>query len=247
MAKTESKSSADSKPAPTRSAGEVIIASATDAFGSAIVLWLLGGVAVSMAGSFAGQMIPSLPPAFAAQQSSEADHAGHHFAWRQAMRGGALVFFFAIFFIHSLWLGFHGGETGGGSRIKRILSNLRENWFGLIVGNAIGAWAATLVLGMVPDFSPVRMLGQWVWEMILPVIKEFGDYDSWSSNSASLGQWLAWYQANQIKLTFWILYLSGALDDLGVPNFKTLARWAWRRMKQRKGSSLPVSVERGGV
>jgi hypothetical protein len=59
-----------------------------------------------------------------------------------------------------------------------------------------------------------------------------------------LGQWFSWYGDNQMKLNFWIIYLAGAFDDLGVPNYKTLARWAWRRYKKRQwkaAKATPIS------
>jgi hypothetical protein len=43
MAKSEPTSAADLHPAPSRNIADVIINSATEAFGGAIVLWLLGG------------------------------------------------------------------------------------------------------------------------------------------------------------------------------------------------------------
>ncbi len=87
------------------------------------------------------------------------------------------------------------------------------------------------------------MLWRWVWEMVLPFVREIGIFVLGASNTASLSDWFSWYDANQMKLNFWILYIAGAFDDLGVPNFKTLARWAWRRMQKRKGATLPTSVE----
>jgi hypothetical protein len=181
-------------------------------------------------------MVPSLPPGFDGPQ------AGHHHAWWHAVRGGAFGFFFAIFFIHSLWVGFHGEGGGAGRRIERILSHLRENWFSLIVGNAIGAWVAILVLGILPSFSPFRMLWHWVWGMVLPFVREIGIFVLGASNMDGLSDWFSWYDVNQMKLNFWILYIAGAIDDLGVPNFKALARWAWRRIQKRKGANSPASV-----
>jgi hypothetical protein len=242
MADTESTSAAEPPVAPGRSAGKVIIASATEAFGSALVVWFLGGVAISIAASFAGDMIPSLPPVLARLQSLEDDPAKHHAAWRQEARGAALVFCFAIFFAHSLWLGFHGRETAGGGRIGRILSKVREDWFGLIVGNAIKAWAAVLVLGIAGNFSPVKIVWECVAGTVLPTAREIGTSVLGASNWASLGVWFSWYEANQMKLNFWILYLAGAFDDLGVPNFKTLARWGWRRMQKRATPPLTASL-----
>jgi hypothetical protein len=236
MAETESKSAANPKFASSPNAVETILASATEAVGSAFLLWMLGGVAISIAGSFAAEMVPSLPPGF------DGPHAGHHHKGWHAARGAAFGLFFAIFYIHSLWVGFHREGGGAGRRIERILSHLREHWFSLIVGNAIGAWVAILVLGIMPSFSPLQMLWRWVWGMVLPFVREIGLFVLGASNTASLSDWFSWYDANQMKLNFWILYIAGAFDDLGVPNFKTLARWAWRRMQKRKGATLPTSV-----
>jgi hypothetical protein len=238
MFETESKCAADPRFVRSRNTVETILASATEAFGSAFLVWMMGGVAISIAGSFADKMVPSLPPGFDGAQ------AGHHQALWHAVRGGAFGFFFAIFFIHSLWEGFHGDGGGAGRRIERILSHLRENWFSLIVGNAIGAWVAVLVLGIVPRFSLLQMLLHWVWRMVLPVVQEIGLFVLGASNTAGLSDWFSWYNVNQMKLNFWILYLGGAFDDLGVPNFKTLARWAWRRMQKRQRATLPASVGR---
>lgn len=234
-------SAEDPQAGPSRNAIGVIIDSASEALGSAFLVWVLGGVAISFLGSFAGGMVPSLPPGFAAQQPSGGDHAAHpHALWR-AVRGGAFIFFFTVFFVHSLWMGFHDEGGGVRGRIARIFSNLRENWFSLIVGNAISAWVAALVVGIVQNLSPVHMLWQWVGAMVLPAVRQLASFVLGTSNSASLGDWLSWYDANQNKLNFWIIYLGGAFDDLGVPNFKTLARWAWRRMQKRKEVPLPAS------
>jgi len=247
MADTDNKSAADLQPVAAPCAVNVIFASATEAFGSAFLLWILGGVAISIASSFAGDMIPSLPPGFGGPEASNTHQAGLHLAWWDAARGSALGLFFAIFFVHSLWVGFHGGGVGAGRRMERILSNLRENWFGLIVGNAISAWVAILVLGVVQNFSPVQMLWHAVSGMVLPVTREIGRFVLGEANYAGWGVWFSWYGDNQMKLDFWIIYLSGAFDDLGVPNFKTLARWVWRRMQKRKEVSLPTQIERGDV
>ena len=247
MAQTESKPATDPQPAVERSASEVIFASATEALGSAFFLWILGGVALSIAGGFAGDMIPSLPPGFDAQDSTGAHHSGHHSSWWHAVRDSAFVIFFAIFFIHSLWVGFR--EHGGGSRgrLQRILSNLREHWFGLIIGNAIGAWVAVLILGIMQDFSPWQMFWQWLWDLFRPIAEQIGHMLFEDATSSGLGAWISWYGANQSKLTFWFIYLCGAFDDLGVPNFKTLVRWAWRRRRRQKAMDFTTTVDRGDV
>jgi hypothetical protein len=81
--------------------------------------------------------------------------------------------------------------------------------------------------------------------MILPTVQGAGHWAFGASNSASVGDWVSWYQGNQAKLYFWIIYLGGIIDDLGVPNFKTLARWGWRRWRKRHELAVaaPLSQE----
>jgi hypothetical protein len=42
-------------------------------------------------------------------------------------------------------------------------------------------------------------------------------------------RWSTWYGVNQTKFAFWLLYSAALCDDLGLPNYKTLARRAWNR------------------
>ena len=230
MAETENTSGVASRFDPSRNLEEIIIGSATEALGSAFVVWILGGVAISIAGGFAGNMVPSLPPGF------DGPEPRFQHGWWQAVRGEAFGIFFAIFFVHSLWLGFHGKGTG--KRLERILAHLRENWFGLIVGNAIAAWVAVLILSVVPNFSPLRMLAHWVWGQVLPGIHQTVAFFLGASKTDALGDWFSWYGANHMKLNFWLIYIAGAFDDMGVPNLKTLARWGWRRMQKRKRANV---------
>jgi hypothetical protein len=227
---------------PAKGPVEVIFSSAVEAFWSAFVAWILGGVAISIASGFAGDMVPSLPPIFAAQQQS---NHGHHGQWWHSVRGAGFALFYAIFFAHSLWRGFrgHGGGGAAETRIWRILYKLRKNWFGLIVGNAIGAWIALLVLNIVQDFSPVQILWHFLWGMVFSVLAQVGHFIFGASSANTVGAWFSWYGDNQNKLNYWILYFSGAFDDLGVPNFKTLARWGWHRFRGRKGAVEPFPDE----
>jgi len=231
MAETENKSAAAPGFDPSPDALDIIFDSAFEAFFSAFLVWIMGGIALNIAAEFSGNMVPSLPPGLGGTQ------LGPHNGWWAAVRGKAFAIFFAIFFVHSLWVGFHGKSSGLGKRMERIVSHLRENWFGLIVGNAIGAWVAIVILGSLPNFSPIQMLRHWAWGMALPVIREIANSFLGPSITASVGAWFSWYGDNQMKLNFWLIYLAGAFDDLGVPNFKTLARWAWRRMQKRKETS----------
>jgi hypothetical protein len=214
------------------------MASAGEALVGAFSLSILGTIAISIASGFAAGMIPSPPPGFAAE--SHGDHASGHESWKHEMGERAFTFVFAIFFVHSLWSGLRRDRAGLEGRLARILSKLRDNWFELIIGNAISAWATVLLLNIGQGFSPVRMLLQPVWELIRSIAVEAARFVLGASNTASVNDWFSWYNANSAKLSFWIIYMGGALDDLGVPNYKTLARWSWRKWRHRQQSTLPA-------
>lgn len=236
MSDSENRSAAESRFAQPPSTIDTVISGAIEAFWCAFMVWIMGGIAVSIAGGFAGNMVPSLPPGFAHPQ------LGQYHEWWHTLKGDTFAIFYAIFFVHSLWVGFHGKRAGVGKRLERILSRLREHWFGLIVGNAIGAWVAVLVLEILPNFSLSQMAWHWVWGLLQPYVHGIGSVLIGKSFAGGLREWFSWYGDNQKKLTFWFFYLAGAFDDLGVPNFKTLARWTWRRMQKRKSVLSPVSM-----
>lgn len=60
-----------------------------------------------------------------------------------------------------------------------------------------------------------------------------------ASQIATIQGLIQWFDANQMKFLFWMLYLSAVLDDLGLPNLKTLAKRVWRRIKAGAAASRP--------
>ena len=86
---------------------------------------------------------------------------------------------------------------------------------------------AVLVLQCVQNFS----LTHWLWEALsgraLQALQAMGRLMGWSQPSP-LERWFSWYGANQTKFAFWLLYSAALCDDLGLPNYKTLARRAWK-------------------
>lgn len=243
MAETTTKVASNLQAEPARSVTGVIIASASEAFFSALMVWLLGGVAFSIAGSFAGDMVPSPPPLFHGQPSGKPHHAKHGEEWSSGASGFVLGVFFAIFFAHSLWVGFHGRGIAREGRLERIVGKLREDWFSLIVTNALTACIAVEFLKFGQEISLWNLVWQWIWELVSPFIGGTGRFVLGPDKSSALGQWFSWYGDNQMKLNFWIIYLAGAFDDLGVPNYKTLARWAWRRYHKRKATAPRLEIK----
>ena len=102
-------------------------------------------------------------------------------------------------------------------------------------------------MGILPNFSFLAMFWDWILSLVLPVIRQGAVSFLGASSVAGVGDWLAWYHANNIKLAFWFLYLAGALDDLGVPNIKTIVRWAWRRYQKRKANTAEAPLSSSSV
>jgi hypothetical protein len=215
---------------PRRDAFDTILSSAGSALANAFLVSILGGVAFSVAGDFAGGMIPSLPPGFAASST----HAAAQHDGANSVRSPAFGILFTLFFLHSIWVGFRFPGTASNHRALRLIARLRENWFSLIITNAISAWVAAVILSAIPNFSLTHIFWQWVWAAVTPSLTSICHHLFGASNTSSWAEWYSWYQTNNHRLYFWILYLAGACDDLGLPNFKTLARFAWRRYRQRQ-------------
>jgi hypothetical protein len=217
-------------PQTKRNAVDIVFGSLMEAATSAFLVWALGGVAIRVASGFAGQMIPAPPPGFAPGTNG---HGAQHPGWWRAAQGCALGLVFGIFLAHSLWLGFRGVGAEPRHRALRMLGKLREHWFGLIVGNAITAWVAALLLNMIPSFSFTQIFWHYVWSIFVSDVKEAGRSVFGSANTSEWSHWWGWYQGNQSKLYFWLLYVAGAMDDLGIPNYKTWWRWYWRHKRNK--------------
>jgi hypothetical protein len=246
MAEAENQSTATLDSARPPNPIWVVLDCAGEAFGSAMTLWIMGGLLVGLVGIFAGDMIPSLPPGFSDAGVGNHAHGKHH-GWWHALGGSSFVIFFVIFFAHSLYEGFRGKRAGLEKRARQILAKLREDWFELIVENGFGAWIAVLMLEMMPNLSWTHLVSQWLWELAFPYIRGLAHLLFGASNTSTLHDWITWYDGNSSKFYFWVFYLGSIMDDLGVPNFKTLLRWGWRRVRNRRNPVVPVALDRPGA
>ncbi|HWD18323.1 MAG TPA: hypothetical protein VHB20_03525 [Verrucomicrobiae bacterium] len=219
-------------PAP-RADLAAVIGCAVEAATSALVVSILGQVALSIAGAFAGGMIPTPPPLFGAGDAAPS----HHWHGWSLLRGHALYFFFAIFFAHSLWGLFRprpalDAHHGGRRRVYHILYKVRENWFRMVIGNAITAYIAVVILASLQNFSLRHLIWNALGEWARVHLESLVQYPFGPSQGRYLSDLFSWYGSNAAKLNFWFVYITGVFDDLGVPNFKTLACWLWRRYRK---------------
>lgn len=210
--------------------------SAVQSFVQAILIVVLGTIAAGLLGNLWKEMIPSHPPAFIQKPEAEeapvkSAHVGH--AWTNSLTDHRLALVFALIFMPTLGLNLAKavrGERSGSvpSRSEMMLKQISENWFGLLVGNAFGAAVAAAVVGWVSQWA----LSAMILRAILPSLTGVLSSILGEAHSRTVQDWFAWYGANQYRFTFWIFYLSAIIDDLGLPNFKTIGRWLARSIRQ---------------
>jgi hypothetical protein len=105
------------------------------------------------------------------------------------------------------------------ARWQRIGRRFSENWFGSLIGNAFLAFALATVFAHLPSFSLWKLFWHWFLGWLQPG-RLFGD---------GAAPWFDWYDQNQLRFNFWLIYIAAVCDDVGIPNFKSLGRWLWSR------------------
>lgn len=216
--------------------------SAGEALVLAFLVLLLGGVAVEMVGDLWRNMTPSLPPVMAGKQVLETEPSpvwNACGAWLHRHRF-ALIFGLLFAAKSAARLFKHSGNEShrqAAATASRILHRVSEEWFGLVVINAFTASWLTMVLQWSQAFSWTQLVWHSLAASIRPAIHALAGV---VPGANLLGTLFAWYQTNQVKFTFWLLYSAAICDDLGLPNYKCLWRWMRRRVLQRRQARKPL-------
>ena len=217
----------------------IVCESAAEAFVKSILVLIFGSIALGIAGGIWRQMLPSAPPGLGIRPEAEAVPAFARDAWAVSLNQHGLLILFGIIFLPTA--GFRLMKRGAlveqskaRSRLQKLRSQLCENWFNLIVGNAFGAFICAVVLTSVQQVDFTKMLLQWVLNSVLSGVQNLAGQVLGPGAGESSQAWLNWYGENQLKFNFWFFYLAAICDDLGIPNLKTLGRWLGRRVRNRK-------------
>jgi hypothetical protein len=211
--------------------------SAVEAFIQAIVISVLGTVAIEIAGGIWHEMTPSMPRGLAHQPLAEAAGAPRWNVWSSFQNHRFGIIFFALFALKA-WAQIVGRDsaseeaTGRGAHARRIVKQVSENWFRLIVGNAFGALISAIVVVWVQQFTAWYWVRHLLLDSVSSAIHSVASHVFGAGGASAIGDWFSWYGENQLKLTFWAFYIAAICDDLGIPNLKTLGRWCWGRMRK---------------
>jgi hypothetical protein len=206
---------------------EILWDSAFKSLYRAFALMVFGSIALGIAGSIWQEMAPSKGPGINVSLGEwgnlSAPFKGHSFAilWTCSF-AVVSVFHLARFLPDPRHRHFV-------KRLRRIERKFSENWFQLIVSNAIVAMVSAFIITLVSQFTWTALFWN---ELIKPVIAWIFQAVSALIGLRSTGvvqDWMNWYGENTLKFTFWTIYLGSIADDLGLPNVKTLGRRLWHR------------------
>ena len=218
----------------TGQVGEILWASGKEALFLAFLVSILGSVAIGILGGICGQMTPSLPPGLDEHPALTSVPAHWWHASSNAIhRHSFTILFLALFVAKSALRLAHFSkyprQRQAAALALRVTHRFSRHWFSLLIKNAFVAFVAVLVLQCVQNFS----LTHWLWETVsgiaLQALQTVGRLMGWSQ-PGPFERWFSWYGANQTKFAFWLLYSAALCDDVGLPNYKTLARRAWKRV-----------------
>ncbi len=207
----------------------------------AFFVQIVGSILFGVLGDLFQEMLPS-PPPISAEAPAPLRPTPAHF---QFFQQHSFILIFAIIFI-----GGAVAQLAKQSRNQqaqdvitwgqRIFGTLPEKWFRLIVVNAFVAFGTVFVLQFSQWFSMTHWLWQLVNEMFQQLMQGMGSVLGNRSHVGWLESWITWYKANQVKFLFWLLYSAAICDDLGLPNYKALCRFLWRRFTRFLHLSKPA-------
>jgi hypothetical protein len=217
----------------TTRVGEILWVSAKEALFMAFLVSILGSIAIGILSGICGTMTPSLPPGLEGHPALTSAPAHWWRASQNAIHRHAFeILFLALFVVKSaLRLAHYSSDPRQRKAAARTLwatRRISRDWFSLLIKNAFAAFVGVLVLQFVQNFS----LTHWLWEAVRNAFYPVVEAAVWLVGGSLPGlveRWFSWYGANQTKFVFWLLYSAALCDDLGLPNYKTLAQRAWKR------------------
>jgi len=231
---TPKKSASSIKPAEIPG---IVLECAFNAVAQGFIVLVLGGIAVSILGGLLHDKIPSAPPGLGGSINPGAVTAAAWHSVSGVAKANRLWIISAIFFAQAMWIRFYPqsdkkSSSRAAKRLSHAFSELSSNWFSLLIGNAFVASVTAVLVVFAGNFSVTKILLHTFLGGFVDWLTRLGGAVIGTGPMHMIhGQW-SWFLANQFKFTFWLLFLGAMLDDLGLPNFKTLGRWLWRRLRR---------------
>ena len=223
---------------------QLLLDCAGEALVLAFLVQLFGGVVLGVVGGLLRSMAPTLPPGLAGKPGLESEpwfalNLSFSRHYRFALIFGVIII--AKVAARLVPCARVGEQRKPSPRLKRILGRVSDGWFRLVVVNAFVALAGAVVLQALQQVSLTHWLWRFVADGLKPVIDAAASLILGARSARTTGDLVAWFEANQLSFSFWLLYWAAIADDLGLPNFKTLGRWLWRRWCRGGAPTAPAT------
>ena len=213
----------------------------------ALMVMIMGGIAIGIVGGIFGDMNPHLPPALAG--AKPVTTIPHSFIGLQNFfHQYQYAIIFSVLFLAKLV-----GRLARYSTLEKhretaawlggFSERISEDWLGLIVINAFNAWITALILSWLQNFSWTHFLWALAMEALQPLFHFLFGWVPANPFFDLLGSTWGWYNDNQFKFTFWLIYTAAICDDLGIPNIKTLSRIVWLRLTTPRTARIEVAKD----
>ena len=222
-------------------ATEILWESAWEALILAFLVLAFGSIAFGLVSGMWRDMTPSLPPALTGEPKLEAEGSGSalNFSFFRQNRLGLifLVLFCGIAAGRLLKYSRSEDQRRAAARVGRIFRRVSDQWFSLVVVNALLALVGVTILEFTQQFTLTQFLWNALGDLVRAGLQAIATLFPVGIVSFVEG-FVAWYKANHYKFIFWLLYTAAICDDLGLPNYKALGRFLWRRFFKQK---LPIA------
>jgi hypothetical protein len=227
-------------PAPLTfdKAAEILWSCVWESVALAFLVQIMGSVTLGIVGGLWHDMTPSLPPGLAGKPLPEAEPSPVWDGLRTQFHHHQFAILLAVVFVAKaatrlLHYSDNEAHQNAATQVRVMARHLSRQWFRLVVGNAFAAFGVALALRFIQEFSLTHLVWQFFTALTAPVWHAVGGVLPAAGFFDAIRKLASWYGDNQFKFTFWLLYSAGICDDLGLPNYKTLARLAWQRLLQR--------------
>ena len=189
-------------------------------------------------------MTPSLPPGIGSEPKLEAEGSPLDFSFLREHRTALifLVLFCGITAGRLLKYSRNDDQRRAAAWAKRAFRRISNQWFGLIVINAFVTVIAVTIIKFTQQFTLTAFLWHIVRDLVTALIRNVANLFS-TDAVQYVENLIGWYKINQPRFLFWLLYTAAICDDLGLPNYKTLGKFLWRRFFQRKRPAAAIATD----
>jgi len=209
--------------------------SAWEALFLGFIVVIFGSIAFGFVSAVWRDMTPSLPPGIGSEPKLEAEGSPLNFSFLREHRYALIfvVLFCGITAGRLLQYSRNEDQRRAAAWAKRTFRRISDNWLNLIVLNAFVTLIAVAIIKFTQQFTLTAFVWHIVGDLVTALLQTVANLFS-TDAVTYVKNLVAWYKINQPRLLFWLLYTAAICDDLGLPNYKTLGRFLWRRFFKRQ-------------